>query len=88
MLEIPVIRWGKPYESRDVTDVNHFATGEPIAKVHQANGGIIKRDMKSAQKARDILREIPTADLIGLLGKAADLYENGTLPACEMSTPV
>lgn len=80
MLEIPVIRWGKPYESLEVTEVNHFATGEPIAKVHQANGGIIKRDMRTAQKARDILREIPCNDLIGLITKAADLYENGTLP--------
>ena len=80
MLEIPVIRWGKPYESLDVTDVKHFATGEPIAKVHQANGGIIKRDLRTAQKARDILRMIPCDELIARIGKAADLYESGTLP--------
>jgi acyl-CoA reductase-like NAD-dependent aldehyde dehydrogenase len=80
MLKLPVIRWGQPYESLEVADVNHFATGEPIAKVCQAGGGIIKRDMRQAQKAREALRKISARELIGMLGKAADLYEHGTLP--------
>jgi acyl-CoA reductase-like NAD-dependent aldehyde dehydrogenase len=80
VLEIPIVRWGKPYESLEVTEVNHFATGEPIAKVHQANGGIIKRDLRNAQKARDALREYSCLELIARVGEAADLYENGTLP--------
>ena len=79
MLEIPVIRWGKPYQSLEVTDVQHFATGEPVAKVHQANGGIIKRDMRQAQKARDALLEFSCEELIERLGKAGDHYETGTL---------
>jgi acyl-CoA reductase-like NAD-dependent aldehyde dehydrogenase len=80
MLNIPVIRWGKPYESLESAEVLHFATGEPIAKVSQANGGIIRKDMRTAQKARDTLREIPTSDLVNMLKKAADLYENGAVP--------
>jgi acyl-CoA reductase-like NAD-dependent aldehyde dehydrogenase len=80
MITLPIIRWGKPYESLEIAEVNHFATGEPIAKVCQANGGIIKRDMREAHKAREALRRIPSRELIGMLGKAADLYENGTLP--------
>jgi acyl-CoA reductase-like NAD-dependent aldehyde dehydrogenase len=80
MIKLPVIRWGQPYESLEVADVNHFATGEPIAKVCQANGGIIKRDMRQAQRARDVLKQSSCRDLIAVLGKAADLYENGTLP--------
>ncbi|MAV37528.1 MAG: aldehyde dehydrogenase [Planctomycetaceae bacterium] len=80
MLEIPVVRWGKPYQSLEVTDVGHFATGEPIAKVHQANGGIIKRDMRQAQKARDALLEFSCEELIERLGNAGDHYESGTLP--------
>jgi acyl-CoA reductase-like NAD-dependent aldehyde dehydrogenase len=80
MIKLPVIRWGQPYESLEVAEVNHFATGEPIAKVCQANGGIIRRDMRDAQKARDALTKIPSKELIALLGKAADLYEKGTLP--------
>lgn len=80
MLKLPVIRWGQPYESLEVAEVTHFATGEPIARVCQANGGIIKRDMRQAQPARDALRRIPSRELIAMLGKAADLYEHGTLP--------
>lgn len=80
MLNIPVLRWGKPYESLEIDEVVHFSTGETIAKVSQSNGGIIQRDMRKAQQARDILRQLSCDDLIDRLGKAADLYENGTLP--------
>src|SRR4029079_9723838 len=80
MLKLPVIRWGQPYESLEVAEVNHFATGEPIAKVCQANGGIIRRDQRDAHKAREALRRIPSGELIAMLAKAADLYEKGTLP--------
>lgn len=80
MLEIPVIRWGKPYESLETTEVVHFNTGESIAKVHSANGGLVTRDMRSAAKARDALRQFSCEDLIAKIGKAADLFESGTLP--------
>jgi acyl-CoA reductase-like NAD-dependent aldehyde dehydrogenase len=80
VLNIPVIRWGQPYTSLEIDTVLHFATGEPIAKVSQANGGIIQRDLRQSKKARAILREIPCSELIERLKKAADLYEKGTLP--------
>ena len=56
MLNIPVLRWGQPYTSMEVDEVVHFATGEPIASVSRANGGLIQRDMRKAQRARDVLR--------------------------------
>ena len=80
MLEIPAIRWGKPYESMEKKDVVHFETGETLATVHQANGGIVKMDMRKGQKARDILREFKISDLIEMCKKAAELYQHGTLP--------
>ena len=80
MLKIPVLRWGKPYESLERDEIKHFLTGEPIAQVSQANGGIVQRDMRRAQQARDLLRQIPCDDLIQRVAKAADLYETGTLP--------
>ena len=80
MLNIPAIRWGKPYESLETDEVLHFDTGEPIAKVSQANGGIVQRDMRSMQKARDILREFTCDELIEKIKTAADLYLNATLP--------
>ena len=49
MLNIPILRWGQPYTSMDVDEVIHFATGEPIAKVGRANGGLIQRDIRTIQ---------------------------------------
>jgi hypothetical protein len=34
MLDIPIIRWGKPYESLEKDEVVHFETGETLATVH------------------------------------------------------
>src|SRR6186713_311527 len=80
MLNIPILRWGQPYTSIDVDPVVHFATGEPIAKVSRANGGLIQRDMRKAARAREVLREIPIDELIARVGNAGDLYMNATLP--------
>jgi hypothetical protein len=80
MIHLPVLRWGQPYTSMDVDPVVHFATGETIAHVSRANGGLIQRDLRKAQRARDVLREIPIDDLIERVGKAGELYMNGTLP--------
>jgi acyl-CoA reductase-like NAD-dependent aldehyde dehydrogenase len=80
MLHLPVLRWGEPYTSMEVDEVVHFSTGEPIAKVSRANGGLIQRDARKAQRARDLLREIPIDDLIARVGRAGELYMNGTLP--------
>lgn len=80
MLSIPALRWGKPYESLETDTVVHFITGDSIAKVSQANAGLVERDMRHAQRARDVLRQIPCEELIERVTKAADLYLNATLP--------
>jgi acyl-CoA reductase-like NAD-dependent aldehyde dehydrogenase len=80
MLEIPVIRWGQPYESMEKQPVVHFETGEELATVHQANGGLIKMDMRKARQARETLRQIPIEELCDMAAQAADLYLEGTLP--------
>jgi acyl-CoA reductase-like NAD-dependent aldehyde dehydrogenase len=80
MIQLPVLRWGQPYTSMDVDDVVHFQTGEPIAKVSRANGGMIQRDMRKAQRAREVLRQISIDELIARAGKAGELYANAELP--------
>src|SRR5215218_8143923 len=80
MLHLPVLRWGQPYDSLEKDQVVHFSTGEPIASVSRANGGLIQRDARKAQRARDVLREIPIDDLIARAGKAGELYMSATLP--------
>src|SRR6516165_9351391 len=80
MIHIPVLRWGEPYKSLDLDKVVHFDTGEPLAEVGRANAGLVGRDMRFAQRARDVLREIPIAQLLQLVKKAADLYAKAELP--------
>jgi acyl-CoA reductase-like NAD-dependent aldehyde dehydrogenase len=79
-MNIPILRWGQPYTSLEIDDVAHFATGEPIARISRANGGLVQRDMRKAWRARDVLRAIPVDDLISRTKHAGELYANATLP--------
>jgi acyl-CoA reductase-like NAD-dependent aldehyde dehydrogenase len=88
MLHIPVLRWGEPYQSLDVDPVVHFATGEPLAEVSRANAGLVERDLRQARRAREVLRQIPIAELLQLLKKAAELYTQAALPVGDgLQTP-
>jgi acyl-CoA reductase-like NAD-dependent aldehyde dehydrogenase len=80
MLNLPILRWGTPYTSLEQDTVVHFATGEPLARVSQANTGLLGRDMRRAARARAMLTAIPIGDLIGIMKKAGELYLSGTLP--------
>src|SRR5580658_9893712 len=80
MLNLPILRWGRPYTSLEQDTVAHFITGETLAKVSQANTGLLGRDMPMARRAREILTGIPIAELIEMMKKAGDLYLNGVLP--------
>jgi acyl-CoA reductase-like NAD-dependent aldehyde dehydrogenase len=80
MMHLPVIRWGQPYTSLEVDRVVHFATGEPIAEIGRATGGMVQRDLRKARAAREALRAIPIEELIRRAGVAGELYMNATLP--------
>jgi acyl-CoA reductase-like NAD-dependent aldehyde dehydrogenase len=64
----------------DLDEVRHFLTGEPIAKVSRANGGLIQRDMRKAARARDVLRDMPIPELVTRVARAGELYANAELP--------
>ncbi|MGK0184701.1 MAG: hypothetical protein ACI9R3_000475 [Verrucomicrobiales bacterium] len=78
--EIPILRLGKVYESLDLQEVTAVATGQPVAKVSFANDGLVKNDLNRMGEARDILREIPVADLLEITKKAGGIFLNDTLP--------
>src|SRR4029453_2296790 len=80
MLHLPILRWGQPYDSLEKDEVVHFSTGEPIATVSRANGGMIQRAARKAGRAREVLRQVPIDELIARVGKAGELYMNATLP--------
>lgn len=79
MIELKAIRWGQPYESLEIDQVNHFYTGEPVARVHTVGSGIIKRDARKAPDARRALRGLSPAELIAKCKQAGELFESGTL---------
>ena len=85
MIHVPALRWGKPYESLDRDRVVHFDTGEPVAEVSRAVPGMIRRDMRGAQAARDALREIPCAELIKMVQRAGEIFMTGDLSVGEDS---
>ena len=78
MLHIPILRHGKPYESVDKVEILHHATGQPVARVSQANAGLISRDIKRMDF--DILDQFRVAELIKMCKQAGELFLNGTLP--------
>ena len=80
MLHLPALRWGKPYDSLEKQNVVHFDSGEPIAQVSQVGGGIVQRDMRQAQRARQALRQHSIDDLIERCKRAAVLFESAELP--------
>lgn len=80
MITLNPLRWGKQYKSLEFQDVFHFDTGESIAKIGLVNGGMVQMDMRKADNARKVLREIPTQELVARCKKAAHMFEHETLP--------
>ena len=79
MVNIPVIRWGEEYESLETQELVHHSTGDVIGTQGMANGGLITRDMRKAQTARDILKQFSIEELVEKMGMAGDLFVNGNL---------
>lgn len=80
MIHLPILRWGKTYESLETDEVVHFVTGEPIARVSQALAGMVARDARRARAAREALKAERCERLIERLTSAAEYYLEGTLP--------
>src|SRR5262245_14848495 len=80
MIHIPILRWGEHYKSLESDQVVHFASGEVLAEVSRANASLVSRDMRHAQRARDVLREIPIKVILQRVKKAAELYTSADLP--------
>ena len=85
MLHIPILRNGKPYTSLDVARVPHLRTREPFVEISQANSGLIRRDLRDQQTAREKLTALATAELVDICARAADHFSNDTLPLGEVA---
>lgn len=78
MLHIPILRHGIAYESVETVEILHHATAEPVARVSQANSGMITRDIRLADDR--VLEAIPVRELIARCRRAAELFMTASLP--------
>jgi acyl-CoA reductase-like NAD-dependent aldehyde dehydrogenase len=78
MLHVPILRFGREYESVDQITLVHHATGEPVARVSQANAGLVARDLHRADDR--VLEQFKVEELFALCRKAAELFATATLP--------
>ena len=85
MLHIPLLRNGAPYQSLDVTRIPHCRTGEPFVEVSQANSGLIRRDLRDQEAARESLACFSSAELLKICEGAAQHFLNDSLPLAEQS---
>ena len=81
MIHIPVSCAGaNPTRAWTSTRSSTSPPARSLAEVSRANAGLVERDMRHAQRARDVLREIPINDLLQMMKKAGDLYTKAELP--------
>ena len=88
MIHLPALRWGKVYQSLETQEIFHFDTGQPIAKISQVGGGMLQLDYRHAPRARAVLKEIPSAELIARCQRAAELFESADLPMGDQTQSV
>jgi acyl-CoA reductase-like NAD-dependent aldehyde dehydrogenase len=82
MIHLPILRHGVPYKSLDVVRVPHHRTREPFVEISQANGGLIRRDLRPEvlSAARAPLTRLSYDALIDMCTRAADHFLVDTLP--------
>jgi acyl-CoA reductase-like NAD-dependent aldehyde dehydrogenase len=78
MLHIPILRHGKPYESVETIEIVHHLTGDPVARVSQANSGLVTRDI--GRWDHRVLEQFSIAELMGISRKAGTLFLTEKLP--------
>jgi acyl-CoA reductase-like NAD-dependent aldehyde dehydrogenase len=78
MFDVPILRAGEPYYSKDMLELCDYASGCPVARVSQANAGLISRDLRS--DAREAWRQLPSRELLRLLAAAAEHFMHAPLP--------
>ena len=83
MIEIPVLRAGKPYTSLQQQPLTDIRTGEPLGRMSQALPGQIARDLRHAADHRRALERFSAAELVAMTKKAARLFAEAELPIGE-----
>lgn len=81
MICVPLLRAGRPYTSKETLELGDYATGEVVARVSQANPGLVSRDLMA--DAWTPLQQVSTADMLDLMRQAARHFMRAALPVGE-----
>ena len=82
-MHLPILRQGKPYQSMDTAEIRSVRAGAPIASVSQANAGLIHRDLRRTDVAREALRAVPAEQLLAICARAGEQFMEAALPLGE-----
>ena len=80
---VPVLRAGREYASRRRRRLTDVRTGDPVAEVSLANGGLIARDLAGAATHRAALERMRAGELVALCAEASRRFRRERLPLDE-----
>jgi hypothetical protein len=80
---IPVLRAGKEYTSLDQVELTCPSNGTVMARISQANAGIVRRDLRRIADNAAVLREIPSSKMLDICKAAGELFMKAELPMNE-----
>jgi len=78
MINVPILRSGRPYTSKETLELRDYASGEPVARLSVANPGLISRDLR--QDAWTPLQDLAVEEILGTLVAAARYFMTASLP--------
>ena len=77
---IPVLRHGAEYDSLDKSELTGIGQGDVLARISQANAGMIKRDLRRQREAASKLRALSSEQLLAICKEAGRLFLEAELP--------
>jgi acyl-CoA reductase-like NAD-dependent aldehyde dehydrogenase len=86
-LHLPLLRFGREYRSLDTATVVDHRSGEALATVSLANAGLVRAVGRKSFESRAILRAVPAARRLEMLGRAGALFLDGDVPLGGESMP-
>jgi hypothetical protein len=78
MYQIPILRGGQPYWSKEQLTLVDYASGDAVAKVSMANSGLVSRDLNRDDWSD--LQLLTLNELLERMAEAADHFMQADLP--------
>lgn len=77
---LPALRWGEEYPSLTTLALKDHRTGEAVGALSQVNAGLVRRDLKKAERGRAALARLTTREILERCRAAAELFLEAELP--------